>query len=285
MMDGPFRVWQELAGLSLLVCLGACGSGEGGPDEPIPCYPPADAVPPVAEERLPPAGGRFDYQLGGAYTPPGGVSLVVRDSGDPPAPGVYSVCYLNAFQSQPDSDWTGENSGLLLRAPSGRMVIDPDWPDETLLDFSTPEKRQRLVAIVAGWLDDCAAAGFLAVELDNLDSFTRAGGALDFQATSAYASALTRAAHERGLAVAQKNTAEASACAPALGFDFAITEECWRWDECDAYAQQYGERVYDIEYDPASFEKACRARRAPAPLLRDLELSTPGTGYVREECD
>ena len=267
-----------------MVFLGACGSGKGG-GEPIQCYPPADAVPPVDADRLPPAGGGFDYQLGGAYAPPGGVGLVVRDSGAVPAPGVYSVCYLNAFQTQPESDWSGDNAGLVLRAPSGNPIIDPDWPDETLLDISTPEKRQRLVAIVAGWLDDCAAAGFFAVELDNLDSFTRSGNALDFEATSAYASALTRAAHARGLAVAQKNTAEASACAPALGFDFAITEECWRWDECDAYTERYGDRVFDIEYDSASFRTGCRANRAPIPILRDLDLVSPGAGYVREECD
>jgi len=278
-------VRRPLARLASVLVLAGCGSTGAGPDEPLQCHPPADAVPSVAEERLPPAGGGFDYQLGGAYNPPTGVALVVRDSGDPPAPGLYSVCYLNAFQTQPGSDWSGANAALVLRAPSGNAITDPDWPDETLLDISAPEKRQRLVAIVAGWLDDCAAAGFLAVELDNLDSFTRSGGALDFEATSAYASALTRAAHERGLAVAQKNTAEASACAPALGFDFAITEECWRWDECDAYTERYGDRVFDIEYDSASFRTGCRANRAPTPILRDLDLVSPGAGYVREECD
>jgi hypothetical protein len=284
-MDGLSRVLRRLAPVVSLAVLGACGSEGESPDEPIQCHPPAEAVPPLDEDRLPPLGAGFDYQLGGAYTPPAGVGLVVRDSSDAPAPGVYSVCYLNAFQTQPDSDWSGANSGLVLRAPSGSPIIDPDWPDESLLDISTPEKRQRLVAIVAGWLDDCAAAGFLAVELDNLDSFTRAGSALDFEATSAYASDLTRAAHQRGLAVAQKNTAEVSSCGPALGFDFAITEECWRWDECDAYTEQYGSRVFDIEYDTASFQTGCRAQRPPIPILRDANLVPPGTQYVRRECD
>jgi hypothetical protein len=248
------------------------------------CYPPADAVPAVDAERLPPVGGGFDYQLGGAYAPAEGVGVLVRDSADAPAPGFYNVCYLNAFQTQPDSDWSGERSGLVLRAASGSPIVDPDWPDESLLDISTADKRERLVSIVAGWFDDCAAAGFDAVELDNLDSFTRSGRALDFEATSAYASALTRAGHERGLAVAQKNTAEAAACARALGFDFAITEECWRWNECDVYTEPYGERVFDIEYDPDAFATGCRAARSPAPILRDLELGPPGPGYVREEC-
>jgi hypothetical protein len=44
----------------------------------------------------------------------------------------------------------------------------------------TPAKRDALARIVDGWIAGCAAAGFRAVEFDNLDSFTRSGGAVAF---------------------------------------------------------------------------------------------------------
>jgi len=57
------------------------------------------AGPPASAPVPPPGGGGLDYQLGGAYDPPAGVDIVVRDSTDEPAAGVYSVCYLNGFQT------------------------------------------------------------------------------------------------------------------------------------------------------------------------------------------
>ena len=62
-----------------------------------------------------PSTGRVDYQLGGAYTPPADVSVVARDSTDPPLAGVYSICYLNGFQSQPQQAqfWLDEHPDLL----------------------------------------------------------------------------------------------------------------------------------------------------------------------------
>lgn len=55
---------------------------------------------------LPPANGKFDYQLGGAYTPASGTTTVVRDRTASPAAGLYNICYVNGFQTQAvDADW------------------------------------------------------------------------------------------------------------------------------------------------------------------------------------
>lgn len=72
----------------------------------------------AAPEVVPPAANvTFDYQIGGAYTPPAGVGAVSRDRGDDPADGLYNVCYVNAFQTQPDALgwWEKNNPDLLLR--------------------------------------------------------------------------------------------------------------------------------------------------------------------------
>ena len=61
----------------------------------------AAASTPVAP---PPANASFDYQIGGDYPLPAGVSVVSRDwfSGDAAADPAYSICYVNAFQTQAD---------------------------------------------------------------------------------------------------------------------------------------------------------------------------------------
>jgi hypothetical protein len=74
----------------------------------------------VLERRavtLPTGNGKFDYQLGGAYTPPSGTVTVVRDRTDPIAADLYNICYINAFQTQPDqedTDWWKGNSSLFI---------------------------------------------------------------------------------------------------------------------------------------------------------------------------
>lgn len=247
----------------------------------------------VGDPAPPPAGARFDYQLGGGYPPADGVGLVVRDRDDAPEAGVYSVCYVNAFQTQPgeEADWTGSRTDLLLRDADGAVVTDPDWPDEVLLDVSTAEKRTALLDVVRPWLAGCAESGFDAVEADNLDSATRSRGLLTDDDTAAFAESVVAEAHRHGLAIGQKNAAEHAERMRGLGFDFAITEECEVFDECDAYTDVYGERVYEVEYTDVNdaeevFDRACDARGDRiGVLLRDRDLLVRGdTGFVSEQC-
>lgn len=36
------------------------------------------------------------------------MTVVVRDSTDMPEPGLYSICYVNGFQTQPGAEWPVE---------------------------------------------------------------------------------------------------------------------------------------------------------------------------------
>jgi hypothetical protein len=112
--------------------------------------------------RLPSANAVFDYQIGGSYPPATAVGVVDRDRTAVPVSGRYTICYVNAFQTQPADNpwWQSQHDGLLLRDPSGRYVQDPDWPGERLLDISTPARR-------ADMLDDGAHA------LDRAATFVR----------------------------------------------------------------------------------------------------------------
>ncbi|MFC9804039.1 endo alpha-1,4 polygalactosaminidase [Streptomyces bacillaris] len=247
----------------------------------------AFAAKPAPKVVLPQANATFDYQIGGAYTPPAGVEAVSRDRGAEPVRGLYNVCYVNAFQTQPDALdwWQQQHPDLLLRDSGGEPVNDEAW-GEALLDTSTAAKRTRLAKIVGGWIDGCAKSGFQAVEPDNLDSYERSGGRLTGAHNAAFAKLLAARAHTAGLAIGQKNTTDLLEQREEIGFDFAVAEECGRYDECADYATAYGNRVFVVEYTARDFAKACSAVGAKVSVVhRDLDVRPAGQrGYVFGTC-
>lgn len=270
-----------LAALTAAVLAAGC-TAQPAPQETSPT--PTSTASGISEPTitLPPTGG-FDYQLGGAYEPPPGTAIVARDSTALPAPGLYNICYINGFQSQPGQAdaW----AGLILEDADG-PVADPEWPDEFLLDTSTASNRAAIADKLGTFVHSCATKGFDAVEFDNLDSFTRSGGALTAADNLALAALYIADAHAAGLATAQKNSAELVTQGAAAGFDFAVTEECGQYRECDVYQAVYA-IVLDIEYGSAEdYASLCAAGALPPQSVRrDIDLVTPALAdYVFERC-
>ncbi|MXM64614.1 hypothetical protein GR925_14455 [Streptomyces sp. HUCO-GS316] len=232
----------------------------------------------------PPAHAGFDYQIGGAYTPPTGVGVVSRDHSASPAPGLYNICYINAFQAQPgaEDEWDAD---LLLRDDEGNIVYDTDW-NEALLDISTGDKRQRIAAKVGSWIDGCRDKGFQAIEPDNYDSYSRSNELLSAADAQAFIRLLSARSHADGLAIAQKNTVELAADRADNGLDFAVAEECGMYDECGEYTAAFGDHVIVIEYTDEGLSKACTGWGGALSIVRrDLDVSPAGSsGYVRETC-
>ncbi|GAA1194346.1 hypothetical protein F4556_006327 [Kitasatospora gansuensis] len=225
----------------------------------------------------------FDYQIGGAYPPPPGVRAVSRDRAAKPAPGLYNICYVNAFQAQADATdwWQTHHPDLLLRGSGGALVEDKDW-HEALLDISTAAKREQLAGIVGEWIDGCAAAGFQAVEADNLDSHERSDGLLTADHDLAFGKLLVDRAHAGGLAIGQKNAAGLARKGRSLGFDFAVAEECGQYDECDAYAYAFDDRVFVIECKADWLAAACKLwGKRLSVVLRDRNVVPAGDGAYR----
>jgi hypothetical protein len=234
--------------------------------------------------QLPPLHADFDYQIGGAYPPPAGVRIVSRDRTASPAPGLYNICYVNAFQAQPDerASWPAD---LLLRDAHGKVVVDEDW-GEALLDIGTAAKRERVAARVDRWIDDCAAKGFDAIEPDNYDSYTRSKNLLTAGQAKAFLKLLATHAHSKSLAIGQKNTVELAGDRTTVGLDFAVAEECGQYDECADYVDAFGNNVIVIEYTDNGRRKACSQYGGTLSIVqRDVDVSTPGdSGYVRKTC-
>ncbi|TFB87087.1 hypothetical protein E3O44_08035 [Cryobacterium algoricola] len=286
-MHPKLTIAPGIAVLAMVAALSGCSA--------VPPQPPATASAAGAAAgaaRTPfPGGAQADYQLGGAYPVPAGTAVVTRDSGAEPAPGVYSICYVNGFQSQPGetADWLRDHPDLVLGGAAD-PVVDAGWPDEIIFDTSTDQRRAAIVAALRPTLQRCADAGFNAVEIDNLDSFTRSGGALTAADNIALVTLFAAETHALGLAIGQKNSAELAArLRTAVGFDFAVTEECDRFAECGVYTDAYGDDVLDIEYSDDlrdSFAEACaRSDRPRSMVLRDRGLvADTDSGYVFEHC-
>lgn len=251
--------------LVLVACLVACLVA-------VLLTPPAQAAAPTHDPL--PTGTDVDYQLGGVRSVPDHVGIVVRDREASPAEGRYNVCYVNGFQTQPGERRFWRDRWRLVLKDGGRAVEDEAW-GEWLLDVRTKAKRAALARIVGRWVRGCAADGFDAVEFDNLDSFSRSHGLIPRRAAISFAALLVRAAHDAGLAAGQKNLADYDGT--AIGFDFAVAEECGRYRECASYVDHFGDRVLAIEYRRADFRWTCSdVGDRLAVVLRDRDVSPTG---------
>jgi hypothetical protein len=260
----------------------------------------AVVVPATASAFVPPpANAGFDYQIGGDYPLPDGVSIVSRDwfSGDPAPDPAYSICYVNAFQTQANEsgvDRPDEQSNWPRKLVLSKLGDDPHWGGEYLVDIRSAAKRKRAARWVGQMIDGCAKKGYDAVEFDNLDSWTRFDGTplakkMPFgkRQALAFAKLITARAHAADMAVGQKNTADITPeQSSTVGFDFAIAEECGHYNECDRYTKVYGDEVIAVEYHRDDFDEDCRTIGDEiSVVIRDRNVSMPGSrGYVYDAC-
>ena len=122
------------------------------------------------------------------------------------------------------------------------------WPDERWLDIRAID---RLAPILRARLDRCERKGFDAVEPDWLNHYEEdTGFPITRDDSIRFARWVAKEAHARGLSIAQKNAPGLTADL-ADRFDFAITEDCARWDECRRYRAylRRGAAVLDAEYE------------------------------------
>lgn len=285
---GLVRQVRRGVALALATALITCGAACSAADPTTGDTPAIGDITNRGDIRPLPSSPVIDYQLGGPYPPAPGVTVVVRDRSASTVGVDYPVCYVNGFQTQPGerANWPRD---LVLHDAAGRPVADPDWPDEFLLDLRTAEQRERVAEVAGAAVQECAERGFVAVEFDNLDSFTRSQGLLSSREAVALARLLLTQAHDAGLAAAQKNAPELAPPLREAGYDFALVEECAQFDECAVLAETYGDAVIDVEYTDAQevpFAEFCAARERPhGVVLRDRDVLPQGAaGHVARWC-
>jgi hypothetical protein len=196
----------------------------------------------------PPAGISWQWQLSGNLKLGLGVDAYDVDYQETTAEqvaaihgeGAKAVCYLSAGsweKFRPDRDqFPAEAIGKKLDG----------WPKERWLDVTDAEVK----SIMQARLDICQDKGFDAVEFDNVDGFQQnTGFHLTAQNQLDYNELLAAEAHARGMAAALKNDPDqAAALEPA--FDLAVVEQCFQYDECDAFVPfiAAGKPVLETEY-------------------------------------
>ncbi|MFJ9006382.1 endo alpha-1,4 polygalactosaminidase [Streptomyces canus] len=164
--------------------------------------------------------------------------------------------------------------------------FDPSVPELEPVRGLLNAKRQRIAAKLNTWIDECAANGYKAFEPDNYDSFIRFPKYLTADQAEALMKLLVAQAHEKGLAFAQKITAELVRDRASVGLDFAVVEECGQWDECGEFAEAFDNNVFVVEYTAKGTSKACSSWSSQLSIVRrDQEVAAKGSsGYLRKTC-
>lgn len=292
-------------GVAVLVLAAATGCGSGGRGgaepaspspspsrssdrpsaSPSPPSPPATsvtAVPPAGGGRWrPSAGTTWQYQLDGRLDLSVDAEVYDVDGEETSAEqvaelhrrGRRAVCYVNAGAFE---EW---------RPDAGRFPDDvlgeplDGWPGERWLDV---RRTDVLLPLLAERLDRCRDKGFDGVEFDNVDGWAdESGFPLTADDQLRFNAALAGLAHERGLAAGLKNDVEQVAELEPL-FDFAVNEECLRYDECGAYAAftAAGKAVFHVEYEPLEAE-GCAAVAGLSTIVKTADLGPRRVGCAR----
>lgn len=265
---------MRLAGLQrAFVVTAAVASGCGG----------KPAVPDDAKHDGTGAGGvwkpapgtSWQWQLSGTIDTSLAVAMYDVDLFDAPeavlttlrARGVRIVCYFSAGSHE---DWRADAAQF----PPATLGDPLDgWPGERWLDIRSPAVRTQMQARLAL----ANARGCDAVEPDNVDGYANPSG---FPLTAAdqldFNLFLAREAHARGLSIGLKNDLD-QVSALVSEFDWALNEECAKYQECDALAPfiDSGKAVFHVEYGTEALSTSvCPAANARNfdTLIKRLEL-------------
>lgn len=177
------------------------------------------------------------------------------------ADGRHVLCYLDAGSWEPYRP----DAARFPASVKGKAV--QGWEDERWLDI---RRLDVLKPLMAARLDRCAAKGFDGVEYDWIDGYVQDTG---FPLTRAdqlrYDRWLAKAAHARGLAVAQKN-GPGLVKALVETWDMAVVEECFQYHECWQYTPYLdaGKPVAVVEYQLTTGEFCGRAAAMGVTAIR-----------------
>jgi hypothetical protein len=182
------------------------------------------------------------------------------------ARGRKVVCYLSAGSFE---DWRPD-APEFPEAVIGNPLAE--WEGERWLDV---RRLDLLGPIMEARMDLCGKKGFDAVEPDNIDGYLNdTGFPLTYDDQVEYNLWLAEAAHERGLSIGLKN--DSSQIMDLLThFDWALNEECFEFDECEALSPfvEAGKAVFNAEYALKTSEFCIKANALGfSAMKKNLEL-------------
>jgi hypothetical protein len=194
-------------------------------------------------------------------------------------PDVKVICYFDAGVYE---DYRSDASTF----PKS-IIGNPDqgwdgsyWLDIRQLDVLMPILRKRATE----W---CLNKGFDAVEPDETEVWSNDPGfPITLEQNNAFNTAVADMVHSLGLSVGLKgNNSEAAVLEPA--FDWALTEQCWEFDECSNFRDSFvakNKMVLNVEYDAAPNCMLANQWHINSSQ-RDLDLVGPtAASYLYQPC-
>jgi hypothetical protein len=176
------------------------------------------------------------------------------------------ICYFSAGSRE---DWRPDAAAF----PAEALGVPLDgWPGERWLDI---RRLEALGPVMTARLDLAVSKGCDGVEPDNVDGYANETGfALSSEDQRIFNTWLATEAHARGLSIGLKNDLDqVEALLPY--FDWALNEECFRYDECERLLPfiAAGKAVFGVEYDGDPAEFCPRANGMNFDwLFKNLEL-------------
>jgi hypothetical protein len=185
------------------------------------------------------------------------------------AVGQRAICYIDVGTAE---NWRSDYS----KFPPSVMGSSNGWPGENWLNVAD---LSTLEPIMTARFQMCQAAGYDAVEPDNMDGYENSTG---FAITAAqqltYDEWVANEVHSLGMAVFQKNDPDqASTLQPY--FDGVIDEQCNQYTECSAYNSYLsaGKPVLNAEYSGGT--SFCAADNAAGIMGALYALALDGSVY------
>jgi hypothetical protein len=202
------------------------------------------------------------------------------------AAGAIAVCYVDVGSLEEGrSDYSQFPASVVGPGVQG-------WPGENWLLVTAANQSVILPLMKARFVNWCQAKGFDAIEPDNLDGWTNISNVSQAD-NLAYDLAIAQLAHALPLSIGLKNLATdlgTSQLPMFVGaFDWALNEQCYEYDECDAYTQSgsflpAGKAVFDVEYNTSP--NCTQADQSHMNAQRtDLDLvGATSSGYEYTPC-
>jgi endo-alpha-1,4-polygalactosaminidase (GH114 family) len=250
------------------------GAPPPDPDTGPPPAPDSGTTPPTGGIWQPKPGTSWQWQLTGTVDTSVDAQVFDIDLFDNSAQviaglqakGRKVVCYFSTAYE----DWRPDASSFPSSVLGNNLG---SWPGEKWVDI----RSQAVRDIMAKRLDLAKQKGCDGVEPDNVDAYQNNPG---FPLTAAdsldFLKYLAAQAHSRGLAIALKNNLDQVAQLVSY-FDFAVNEECFQWNECDALKPfiNANKAVFHVEYGNANLANTiCPKAKALGfdTLIKKLDL-------------
>jgi hypothetical protein len=161
------------------------------------------------------------------------------------------ICYFSAGTYE---DWRPDQ-GQFPASVKGKGL---GWPGEKWLDIRSEEVRQ----IMVNRINMAVSKGCDGLEPDNVDGYANNSGfPLTKQNQIDYLNFLAQQAHGKNLLIALKNATDLVSSLVG-NFDFAVVEECFKYNECEAYSPfiRQNKAVLSAEYGSYSASVCNRAK-------------------------